>query len=240
MSDAEKWGKLKSLAKKGFNAAKGYVNKNKGKWMKKAAGAAKGWYNKQGKKLLGKMLKKAGNWAKSKGIPAGLVDKAQAMAAKGADSAVAAGAKRLGAEELATAASMLIMLHEPAIYPGVQQIKDKVRQYDPELYQVAQNLHLMSDAEKWGKLKSLAKKGFSAAKGYVNKNKGKWMKAAAGAAGKWYKNSGKKLLGKMLNKAGDWAKSKGIPAGLVDKAKAMAAKGADKGVAMGLKRAGRL
>merc|ERR1712227_1068319 len=65
-----------------------------------AAGMAKGWYNKQGKKVLGKMLKKAGDWAKSKGIPGGLVDKAQAMAAKGADRAVAAGAKRLGAEEL--------------------------------------------------------------------------------------------------------------------------------------------
>merc|ERR1739848_922287 len=100
------------------------------------------------------------------------------MAAKGADSAVAAGAKRLGAEELATAASMLI------------------RQYDPELYQVAQSLHLMSDEEKWGKLKSLAKKGFNAAKGYVNKNKGKWMKQAAGAAKGWYNKQGKKVLGK--------------------------------------------
>jgi len=76
------------------------VNKNKGKWMKKAAGMAKGWYNKQGKKVLAGMLNKAGKWAKSKGIPAGLVDKAQAMAAKGADAAVNAGAKRLGAEEL--------------------------------------------------------------------------------------------------------------------------------------------
>merc|ERR1712227_512463 len=308
MSDEEKmaliesrteWGWAKKMAKKGISAAKSYVNKNKGKWMKKAAGMAKNWYNKQGKKVLGKMLKKAGNWAKSKGIPAGLVDKAQAMAAKGADSAVAAGAKRLGAEELlvsimeladptaddastgdskakgknkgknkgkakgkngskakgkskdgstsgtdaASVASMLIMLHEPAIYPGVQQIKDKVMQYDPELYQGAQNLHLMSDYEKLDFIESqwgLIKRGFKAAKGYVNKNKGKWMKAAAGAAGKWYKKSGKKLLGKMLNKAGEWAKSKGIPAGLVDKAKAMAAKGADKGVAMGLKRAGRL
>ena len=124
-----RWGRLKTLAKKGFSAAKKYVNKNKGEWMKKAAGAAKGWYNKQGKKVLGKMLKKAGDWAKSKGIPAGLVDKAQAMAAKGADRAVAAGAKRLGAEELMEdhnldndprlpLASLLVMLHEPTIYPA--------------------------------------------------------------------------------------------------------------------------
>merc|ERR1711959_337710 len=91
---------LSSVLKKGWNMAKGYVNKNKGKWMKQAAGAAKGWYNKQGKKGLGGMLNKAAAWAKSKGVPAGLVDKAKAMAAKGADAAVNAGAKRLGAEEL--------------------------------------------------------------------------------------------------------------------------------------------
>jgi len=110
MSDGEKmalidsrtewFGGLKSLAKKGFSAAKGYVNKNKGKWMKQAAGAAKGWYNKQGKKVLSGMMDKAAAWAKSKGVPAGLVDKAKAMAAKGADAAVNAGAKRFGAEEL--------------------------------------------------------------------------------------------------------------------------------------------
>jgi len=252
MSDYEKLDFIESqwgLIKKGFKAAKGYVNKNKGKWMKAAAGAAGKWYKKSGKKLLGKMLNKAGEWAKSKGIPAGLVDKAKAMAAKGADKGVAMGLKRAGGEEelldldndpRLPVASMLVMLHEPAIYPGVQQIKDKVRQYDPELYQVAQNLHLMSDEEKWGWAKKMAKKGISAAKSYVNKNKGKWMKKAAGMAKNWYNKQGKKVLGKMLNKAGKWAKSKGIPAGLVDKAKAMAAKGADKGVAMGLKRAGRL
>merc|ERR1712054_474943 len=140
------------------------------------------------------------------------------------------GLKRAGGEEelldldndpRLPVAPMLVMLHEPAIYPGVQQIKDKVRQYDPELYQVAQNLHLMSDEEKWGWAKKMAKKGISAAKSYVNKNKGKWMKKAAGMAKNWYNKQGKKVLGKMLKKAGNWAKSKGIPAGLVNKAQSM-------------------
>lgn len=137
------------------------------------------------------------------------------------------------------------MLHEPTIYPGVERIKDEAKIYDPELYQVAQNLHLLSDEEvatfiesRWGGLKKLAKKGFSAAKNYVNKNKGAWMKKAAGVAKGWYNKQGKKVLGKMLKKAGDWAKSKGIPAGLVDKAQAMAAKGADRAVAAGAKRVG--
>jgi len=144
-------------------------------------------------------------------------------------------------------ACLLVMLHEPTEYAGIQRIKDEAQQYDPELYQAAQELHLMSDEEKmaliesrteWGKLKSFAKKGFSAAKKYVNKNKGKWMKKAAGMAKGWYNKQGKKVLGGMMNKAAAWAKSKGVPAGLVDKAKAMAAKGADAAVNAGAKRLG--
>merc|ERR1711959_681741 len=247
---------LSSVLKKGWNMAKGYVNKNKGKWMKQAAGAAKGWYNKQGKKVLGGMLNKAAAWAKSKGVPAGLVDKAKAMAAKGADAAVNAGAKRLGAEELFQVndldndprlpiTCLLVMLHEPTEHPGIQRMKDEAQQYDPELYQAAQELHLMSDEEKMALIESRAqwlssvlKKGWNMAKGYVNKNKGKWMKQAAGGAKGLYNKQGKKVLKGMLDKAGKWAKSKGVPAGLVDKAKAMAAKGADAAVNAGAKRLG--
>jgi len=144
-------------------------------------------------------------------------------------------------------ACLLVMLHEPTEYPGIQRIKDEAEQKDPELYQAAQELHLMSDEEKmaliesrteWGWAKKMAKKGISAAKSYVNKNKGKWMKKAAGMAKNWYNKQGKKVLGKMLNKAGKWAKSKGIPAGLVNKAQSMAAKGADAAVNAGAKRLG--
>merc|ERR1712164_21268 len=144
-------------------------------------------------------------------------------------------------------ACLLVMLHEPTEYAGIQRIKDEAQQYDPEPYQAAQELHMMSDEEKmaliesrteWGWAKKMAKKGISAAKGYVNKNKGKWLKKAAGMAKGWYNKQGKKVLAGMLNKAGKWAKSKGIPAGLVDKAKAMAAKGADAAVNAGAKRLG--